>query len=129
MTNQSDKFPYLETSFSTKYSSILECLYEQVKASPICWLAYEQLEDVFSGNKITDDLSFHIDKGRIFFVEYGCCQPLATIHFDQAYVSFESSKTSTKVEREENTSLRYNRQPIKYSFEYFKRKRSQVKLR
>lgn len=127
MLNQTDKFPYLETNFLTEYSDILESLYDRVKSSPICWLAYEQLEEIFSGNKITDDLSFHIENGKIVFVEFNS-QPIATIFFDQQYVSIDAPKTKEEP-AVENQSVRHNRQPIKYSFEYFKRKLTGAKLR
>lgn len=127
MLNQTDKFPYLETNILTEYSDILESLYDRVKPSPICWLAYEQLEEIFSGNKITDDLSFNIDNGKIVFVTLGSSQPIASIFFDQQYIAFDTLKTNEEPPVE-NESVRHNRKPIKYSFEYFKRKLTGAKL-
>lgn len=129
MTNQPLKFPYLECNLETEYITILEQVHALVKHSPICWLAYEQLEEYFAGNQITDDLSFHINDGAIDFIKSNCEDPIAFMLFDQKYVAFETPKAKTAEEPSESTSVRHNRKPIPYSIGYFKKKLSRIRRR
>ncbi|GAA0891206.1 hypothetical protein GCM10009122_08850 [Fulvivirga kasyanovii] len=129
MTNQPLKFPYLECNLETEYNTILGQAHALVKHSPICWLAYEQLEEYFAGNQITDDLSFHINDGAIDFVKSNCEDPIAFMLFDQRHVAFETPKDIEREAPSENISVRRNRKPIRYSLGYFKLKLSRVRRR
>lgn len=129
MTNQPLKFPYLESNLETEYNTILDQAHALVKHSPICWLAYEQLEEYFAGNQITDDLSFHINDGAIDFVKSNCEDPIAFMLFDQKYVALGIPQAIAKEEPSENMSVRRNRKPIPYSIGYFKKKLSRIRRR
>ncbi|UII32816.1 hypothetical protein LVD17_03085 [Fulvivirga ulvae] len=119
----------MESNLETEYSTILEQVHALVERSPICWLAYEQLEDYFAGNQITDDLSFHINDGAIDFVKSNCEDPIAFMLFDQKYVAFGNPITIAEEEPSENMSVRRNRKPIRYSLGYLKEKLSRVRRR
>ncbi|ELR71745.1 hypothetical protein C900_02330 [Fulvivirga imtechensis AK7] len=121
------KPPTLEMGKINAHSSSVKKAFEHINQTPICWLANEGLEEVFNGNRISDGLTFEVSDGRIVFVADRQEEPVATIHFDQQYVAFDPPKTKEE-SLMENESVRHNRQPIKYSFEYFKRKLTGAKL-
>lgn len=122
------KPPTLEMGNVNAHFPFVKKAFEHINQTPICWLASENLEEAFNGNRISDGLTFEVSNGMIVFISDRQEEPIATIHFDQQYVTIDAPKTKEEP-AVENQSVRHNRQPIKYSFEYFKRKIRGAKLR
>lgn len=86
MYKDSKKRPILEFLVSTEYDSLITEVYQSISNRPICWLATEQLEYLFNGNKIHNSLWFHSVNNSIEFFNNHTDLLLAKVKFDQRLI-------------------------------------------
>lgn len=116
------KPPTLQIGYISPYFNSIIKAYEHVRPCPICWLANENLEILFEGNKIGDDLSFHIDNGNIVFMATDLNEPVATIEFDQQYITLEKVDFPVEGVKPKIPTRQPNRNPVVSSLDHLKRK-------
>ena len=91
MHKDSKKHPILEILVSTEYDALITEVYHTISNRPICWLANEQLEYLFNGNKVHGRLWFHSINNSIEFFDDQTDQLLATVKFDKRLIQLPQS--------------------------------------
>lgn len=91
MHKDSKKRPILEILISSEYDALITEVYQSISNRPICWLATEQLEYLFNGNKVHARLWFHSVNNTIEFFDDQTDQLLAKVKFDQQLVQLPQS--------------------------------------
>lgn len=98
MYKDSKKRPILEILVSTECDTLITEVYQSIRNKPICWLANEQLEYLFNGNKVHGTLWFHAANNRIEFFDSLTNQVLAKVWFSEQLIRLPKSRLQTNLE-------------------------------
>lgn len=93
MNKELKKHPILKFLNYSDYDEIIREVHQSIHKWPICWIASEQLEYKFNGNKILDTLWFQTGKNSIEFFNTNSNELLARIEFDSQLLKLPASSS------------------------------------